>query len=134
MKNEEKVPYLKTLMYIALADDMVEESEIVYFTKMGELFGLSEKEVEELQNSVAAKQESIADITKGITERSTKLLLLYDLLALCYVDNNYSLAEQNGMKDICALLGIENTKLEEMEAVMEENLELQKKINMVLER
>ena len=71
---------------------------------------------------------------KGITERSTKLTLLYELLALCYADNSYTLAERNSMKDICRIMGIEDSKFVELENVMYENLLLQKKINIILEK
>lgn len=44
----------------------------------------------------------IDDVVKEITERSTKLMLLYDLMALCYVDDNYSLAERQKLRKLAA--------------------------------
>lgn len=134
MKTEEKVPYLKTIFYVAMADDRVDASEMSYFDQLAGIYGLSEQELAEIKDSVSSRTESIEKITSGLTERETKLTLLYELLALCYVDNNYSLVEKQGMKQICTLLSIEQEKLTELEGLMQENLHLQGKINKALER
>ena len=134
MKQQEKVAYLKALIYIAIADDTIEEDERKYVEQLGTLYDLSEGDITEIEESVIERRESIEDILKGITERSTKLTLLYELLALCYADNSYTLAERNSMKDICRIMGIEDSKFVELENVMYENLLLQKKINIILEK
>lgn len=134
MNQEERIPYLKALLFIALADDKVDESEMAYFRRVGDLYGLSESELDDIRISVVEKKESIETIVKGITQRQTKLSLVYELLALCYADNNYSLAERSGLQDVCRLLDIEDEKLKALEEVMDENVALQKKINKVLER
>lgn len=56
MNAEEKVSYLKILMLIALADDVVEESELTYFSQVGELFELSLDELNEIQSVVLEKK------------------------------------------------------------------------------
>lgn len=134
MNPKEKISYLKAFLFIALADDTVDDDELAYFNRIGEMYGLSSDEIQEIKSSVVEKRESLEDIVSGITERSTKLSLIYELMALCYVDGKYSLAEQNGLIDICNLLGVEKEKLKELEEVMEENVALQKKINVILER
>lgn len=134
MRNEERIPYIKTLMYIALADDTIEESEMQYFEQIANIYGLNDDEINSIKESVIERKENIEDILAGITERDTKLTLLYELLALCYVDDNYSIVEKQGMKKICQLMEIEATKLEELESVMIESKLLQEKINNILER
>ena len=134
MNQKEKVSYLKALLYIALADDSVGVDELEYFNRIGEMYGLSGDEIDEIKNSVVEKNEPLEVICEGISERQTKLSLIYELLALCYVDNNYSAKERAGMIDICRLLGVEQEKLMSLEKLMEENVALQKKINTVLER
>lgn len=134
MKPEEKVPYLKTLLYIALADDHIDESELHYFQQLGQVYSLDEVQIQEIQDSVVCRKESIESIASKIIERDTKLTLLYDLLAICYADNQYTLAEKEGLKDVCSLLKIEDSKLNELETVMEESVKLQERINMILER
>lgn len=134
MRIEEKIPYIKTLMYIALADDTIDESEMLYFEQIANIYGLSNDELNVIKESIIQRNEKIEDIVANIIERETKLTLLYELLALCYVDDNYSLVEKQGMKRICQLLGVESSKLEELENVMIENKLLQEKINRILER
>lgn len=134
MRTEEKIPYIKTLMYIALADDTIDESEMQYFEQIAHIYGLDNDELNAIKDSIVQRNEKIEDIVAGITERETKLTLLYELLALCYVDDNYSIVEKQGMKRICQLMGIETTKLEELESVMAESKLLQEKINNILER
>ena len=134
MKNEEKIPYLKALMYVSLADDSVDENEMDYFNQVGSMYGLTFNELEELKNSVVSRKEKLEEILNGIIERTTKLTLLYELLALCYVDDNYSDSEKETMRKVCSLLGIEEEKLSQLEDVMEENCMLQTKINNILER
>ena len=134
MKQEEKISYLKALLFIALADDNVDESELDYFNRFGEMYGLSSQELDDIKNAVITRKEPIESIVKGITERTTKLTLIYELIALCYADGTYSVAEQAGLMDVCRALEIELEKLTEIEEVMKENVCLQEKINVVLER
>ena len=134
MEQKQKAAYLKALIYIAAADNTVQDSERAQFTELGKLYGLTNQEVQEIADSVIKKEESLESILAGITDRSTKLLLLYDLLAICYADNNYSIAEKNTMKTVAALLEIEGSKLIDMENVMTESVELHEKINKILEK
>ncbi|MEG2013879.1 MAG: TerB family tellurite resistance protein [Anaerovoracaceae bacterium] len=134
MNEQEKSIYLKALMYIAMADDEVEEDEIQYFQKLGIMYGLKEQQIADLQKSVINREESIESILLGLTERSTKLTLLYDLVALCYADGKYSIVEKTGLQKICEIMGVETTKTTELEEVMKESLELQNRINSILER
>lgn len=134
MNETEKLSYVKALIYIALADNTIEAGEVQYLDQIGKVYGLSDSCLDEMKKSILSKKENIEDILLGLTERSTKLMLLYDLIALCYADDNYSLVEKQGMENICNIMGIEDKKLSELEVVMEEQVMLQKKINMILER
>lgn len=134
MDQKQKIAYIKALIYIATADDKVEDAEHEQFTQLGELYGLTELEVQQIADSVIKKEESLESILAEITDRPTKLLLLYDLLAICYADNNYSMAEKNSIRTIAGLLGIEESKLADMENVMTESVALHEKINRILEK
>lgn len=133
MKQVQKIAYVKALMYIAAADENVDETERQQFTQLGDLYGLTDSEISQIADSVIKKEESLESILGNITDRSTQLLLMYDLMAICYADNNYSLAEKNNMRTITRIMGIEEAKLIEMESVMEESVTLHKKINSILE-
>lgn len=134
MNDAEKLSYVKALMYVALADDRVEERELHYLEQVATMYGLEDNQAEMLKESVMKRSESIGDILSNIGERSTKLMLLYDLLALCYADNQYSLLEKRGMREICDTMGIERRKLEDLETVMADQLAIQERINTILER
>ena len=134
MNKTEKIAYLKALVFIATSDDKVDLSERKQFSQLGLIYGLTEKEVSQIADSVIKREESLDDILSAITERSTKLLLMYDLLAICYADNKYSLAEKNAMRTVTNILGIESDKLTAMEDAMLESVALNKKINTILEK
>ena len=134
MKKEEIIPYLKTIMSVALADEKIEDSEFVYFNQIANMYGLSEDDMDDIQCCIFNKKEPIKNFIFGITERDTKLNLLYELSALCYVDNNFSSVEKKSIINVCQLLNIESEKLEEIFSIVEENYILQKKIAKVLER
>lgn len=134
MDQKQKIAYIKALIYIATADDKVEDAEREQFKQLGELYGLTEQEVQQIADSVTKKEESLDSILAEIIDRPTKLLLLYDLLAICYADNNYSVAEKNSIRTIAGLLGIEESKLADMENVMTESVALHEKINGILEK
>ena len=134
MDKTEKIAYLKALIFIATADDTVDQSELEQFSQLGSLYGLTEDEVSQIADSVIKKEESVDAVLSAITERPTKLLLLYDLLAICYADNCYSLAEKNTMRTITNTLGIEIDKLIAMENAMQESVALNEKINTILEK
>lgn len=134
MNEKERVSYIKALMYIALADDKIEESEQIYLEEIGKIYGLSEDAFEEIKNCIIKREESLESILSGIESRQHKLSLVYDLLALCYADGHYSFIEQEGMKKVCNIMNIEGTRLQEFESVMEEQLNLQERIHALLER
>jgi hypothetical protein len=134
MEHQERVTYLEALMFMATIDEKVEENELEHFNQVGAMYGISINEIESIKKSVLKREKSVEEILSPIKDRKTKLSLLYELLALCHIDGSYNLAEKNGMTNICNILNIEISKLHELETVLEESIELQKKINTILER
>lgn len=134
MVYEERVAYLEALMYISTADEKVEEEELVYFNQVGQLYGIELEELNKIKTSIINREKSIEEILIHINTRQTKLSLLYELLALCFVDGDYDIVEKIGMKKIADIMGIEDTKLDEIEGLIIENIALQNKINIVLEK
>ena len=134
MEHTEKIAYLKTLIYIATADDTIDESEREKFSQLGHIYGLNEDEINSIADSVINKAETLEEILGNISTRQTKLLLVYDLLAICYADGCYSLAEKNAMRSIVNMLHIEEAKLTALEEVIEESTVLNKKLETILEK
>lgn len=134
MEHTEKIAYLKALIYIATADDTIDESEREKFSQLGHIYGLNEDEINSIADSVINKAETLEEISGNISTRQTKLLLVYDLLAICYADGCYSLAEKNAMRSIVNMLHIEEAKLTALEEVIEESTVLNKKLETILEK
>ena len=134
MDHTEKIAYLKALIYIATADDTIDESEREKFSQLGHIYGLNEDEINSIADSVINKAETLEEILGNISTRQTKLLLVYDLLAICYEDGCYSLAEKNAMRSIVNMLHIEEAKLTALEEVIEESTVLNKKLETILEK
>lgn len=134
MEHTEKIAYLKALIYIATADDTIDESEREKFSQLGHIYGLNEDEINSIADSVINKAETLEEILGNISTRQTKLLLVYDLLAICYADACYSLAEKNAMRSIVNMLHIEEAKLTALEEVIEESTVLNKKLETILEK
>ena len=134
MEHTEKIAYLKALIYIATADDTIDESEREKFSQLGHIYGLNGDEINSIADSVINKSETLEEILGNISTRQTKLLLVYDLLAICYADGCYSLAEKNAMRSIVNMLHIEEEKLIALEEVIEESTVLNKKLETILEK
>ena len=134
MEHTEKIAYLKALIYIPTADDTIDESEREKFSQLGHIYGLNEDEINSIADSVINKTETLEEILGNISTRQTKLLLVYDLLAICYADGCYSLAEKNAMRSIVNMLHIEEEKLTALEEVIEESTVLNKKLETILEK
>ena len=134
MEHTEKIAYLKALIYIATADDTIDESEREKFSQLGHIYGLNEDEINSIADSVINKAETLEEILGNISTRQTKLLLVYDLLAICYADGCYSLAEKNAMRSIVNMLHIAEAKLTALEEVIEESTVLNKKLETILEK
>lgn len=134
MNNEERVAYVEALMCVATLNEKVEEKELEYFNQVGQLYGLTPDEIEQIKKGILVKEKTLEAILAPISDRKIKLALIYELLALCYVDGSYDLIEKKGMIEICNIMKIEESKLHEIENAILESIELQKKINTILER
>ncbi|AIQ62448.1 hypothetical protein PSTEL_04315 [Paenibacillus stellifer] len=134
MEYQERVSYLEALMFMATIDEKVEENELEHFNRVAAMYGISSDEIESIKEIVLKKEKTVEEILSPIKSRQTKLALIYELLALCYTDGSYNFAEKNGMTNVCNILNIEISKLRDLENIIEESIQLQKKINTILER
>ena len=134
MEYQDRVSYIEALMFMSTIDEKIEESELEHFNQVGDMYGISSDEIESIKKSVIKKEKTAEEILSPIKSRQTKLALIYELLALCNTNGSYDLAEKNGMTNVCNILNIEISKLHDLENVIEESIQLQKKINTILER
>lgn len=114
--QQEEIPYLKTFLFIASADETLTDEELAFFSDEGENVGLSSEEIETAINWIKLKKEPLESIVKGIQSEETKTVLITRLLELCYSDGDYSLPEKSGMADLCILLDFDLKKLRKLES------------------
>jgi uncharacterized tellurite resistance protein B-like protein len=112
---EQSIQYLKAIMYIASADNRVSEEEFEYFLGIAVSNGLTEEDATSIRLEIESNTLLLSEILKEITNEKTKKKLIHDLLLICLTDGDYSVAEQNGIKDICGLLEISDKKLVQYE-------------------
>lgn len=115
----EEIPYLKTILFIASADETLTDEEMKFFSAEGTKVGLSKEEIDSAINWVKVKKEPLENIAKGIKSEETKSFIVSRLLELCFSDGEYSVPEKNGMIDICILLDFELEKLRKLEGKAE---------------
>ena len=116
MENKEKIAFLKTLFYIAVNDDELTEAEENYFFELGKSFDLTEEEVTEIKYEMYFHIETLEDIVSGIKSDDTKELLINELLSLCFIDNNYSEEERQGILIICELMKFDVNRFAKIES------------------
>ncbi len=129
---EEKVSYVKALLYIASLDEKVDDSEVEALNSICRLYNIPEEYYADIWNSVNGSSD-IKKILEPIVERNIKLMLINDLISLCFADGRYTDVEKKGIRNISKLLNIEESKVLEFEAIMEENILLRKKLFNALE-
>jgi uncharacterized tellurite resistance protein B-like protein len=115
MIMEQNMQYLRALMYIAAADETISEDEYVCFSMIAVSAGLPEEVVVEIKKEIETGEADLQVILSDITDDKTKKRLLHDLLVICFADDSYSVAEQNGIRDICTLLSVSDKKLAQIE-------------------
>lgn len=129
---EEKISYVKALIYIATVDSKIQEEEKNYVDQIARMYGIPEDKVENLWEEVK-DVNSVESVLIGIEDRRHKLMLINELVAICHADGQYSSVEKEGIRKIANHLGVEVTKLQEIEELMLNRIALEKETMKVLE-
>lgn len=132
LSTEEKKSYVEALTYIATLEDGICEDEKAYFVDIATKYGLSQEDTESSWIEISNASD-IEQILKPINRREVKLLLIYELIAMCYADGNYSAVEKEGMSKIASLLDVNSEKLRSIECCLEESIRLHNETLKVLE-
>jgi uncharacterized tellurite resistance protein B-like protein len=112
---EQTMQYLQAIMYIAAADNVITPNEYACFYEVAEANGLKKCCADEIKAEIESGNTDLEAILYEISDEDMKKKLLHDLIMMCYADDEYSLAEQMGMRDICTVLSVSPKKLEKME-------------------
>lgn len=132
MLKEEKSSYLQAIMFIVSCDGVISAEEITTLKKIAASIGITMEKVNLLTEEVADGKK-LKNILSRIKNRQTKLQLIYDLVNICHADGEYSEIERNSMVRVTKLLKVEADKLTEIEGIVNEHIEFNKKTKQVLE-
>ena len=133
MKNHEKIPFLKAVLFIAKADADVDLSELTFFQDLSRYLGLSDMELSNTQTIIMSGKESLEESLSEITEYKTKLRLIYEMTTLSFADGVYDPAEKEVVHKSAEFLHVSEEKVKEIEKVVLEAAELRKKTEQILE-
>ena len=133
MKNHEKIPFLKAVLFIAKADADVDLSELTFFQDLSRYLGLSDMELSNTQTIIMSGKESLEESLSEITEYKTKLRLIYEMTTLSFADGVYDPAEKEVVHKSAEFLHVPEEKVKEIEKVVLEAAELRKKTEQILE-
>lgn len=127
--KEARVSFLKGLIRLANADGVVDESEFVFYRQAAIALELDEEEIIALEKVKGEGHEIMLDFG---TDRE-KMFFLIQAVQLCWVDNNYSDAEQEELRNICREIAISEESLKVVEAWAQEGVEWNKRGEALLE-
>ncbi len=127
--KEARVSFLKGLIRLANADGVVDESEFVFYGQAAIALELDEEEIIALEKVKGEGHEIMLDFG---TDRE-KMFFLIQAVQLCWVDNNYSDAEQEELRNICREIAISEESLKVVEAWAQEGVEWNKRGEALLE-
>jgi uncharacterized tellurite resistance protein B-like protein len=130
--KEEKSSYLQAIMFIVSCDGIISGEEITALKNIASSMGITMEKVSLLTEEVADGKK-LKNILSRIKSRQTKLQLIYDLVNICHADGEYSEVERTSMVRVTKLLKVEADKLTEIESIVNENIEFNKKTKQVLE-
>lgn len=115
MLHQEKIAFIKTLLFIAMNDNELSEEEEKYFQELGASLDITSEELFEIKDEIFFHLCSIDSILDEIHTDEVKETLIRELLSLCFLDNNYSDEERQGIITICEFLNFDINYFEELE-------------------
>ncbi len=127
--NEARVNFLKGLIRLAKADGIVDESEFSLYQQVAAVLDLGEQEIVDLEN----QRKSENKIPVSFEADREKMFFLVQAVQLCWVDHNYSEAEQKELRNICKEISISEKALKAVEAWAQEGIEWNKRGEALLE-
>lgn len=133
MKREEKIPFLKAILFMAKVDQDTDPAELAYYQTLGVEIGFGADEVSHIQTAVLSGKETLEEYLDQIQERSTKLQLLYQMMTIACTDGRIEEAEYDKIKGAAEYLGVQEEKVKEIVALVKESEELKKKRTTILE-
>ena len=112
----DRLPFIKALAYIALADDSVTIDEKQMIRQYADAWNLGEDVRSDLQETLRSGQtEPLDALVAGFSESGTRFLLVQELMRLSHSDGSYGDAERREIAVIAQRLGMSETQFREVE-------------------
>ncbi|MBD5503553.1 MAG: hypothetical protein HDR09_07365 [Lachnospiraceae bacterium] len=121
--REARINFLKGLIRLAKADGIVDEKEFAFYQQAAISLQLGEEEILTLDKIKSEEHKIALDFE---TDRE-KMFFLIQAVQLCWMDNNYSEAEQKELRTICQEIAISEEALKAVEAWAQEGVEWNKR-------
>jgi uncharacterized tellurite resistance protein B-like protein len=114
--DPDRLPFIKALAYIALADDSVSIDEKRMVTQYAEAWDLGEGVKADLEDTLrAGTRQSLDDLVASFSESGTRFLLVQELMRLSHADGTYGDAERREIAAIAQRLGMSEEQFREVE-------------------
>lgn len=127
--KEARISFLKGLIRLANADGVVDEGEFAFYRQAAIALELDDEEISALEKVKGEGHEIVLDF--GTDQE--KMFFLIQAVQLCWVDSNYSDAEQEELRNICQEIAISEEALKVVEAWAQEGVEWNKRGEALLE-
>jgi uncharacterized tellurite resistance protein B-like protein len=112
----DRLPFIKALAYIALADDSVTIDEKQMIRQYADAWNLGEDVRSDLQETLRSGQtEPLDALVAGFSESGTRFLLVQELMRLSHADGTYGDAERRETAMIAKRLGMDEDQFREVE-------------------
>ena len=111
----QSINYLKALMYLAYADKNIAEKEEEFFYEFARSNNLDNEAILLVRSEITDNKINFEDVLLSITDVAERKNFVKELLSICIVDGNYSIAERHSIKDICLFLDIPHKELVKLE-------------------
>ena len=114
--NPDRLPFIKALAYIALADNSVTIDEERMVAQYAEAWGLSEGVTADLEDTLrSGTPQSLDALVASFSESGTRFLLVQELMRLSHTDGTYGDAERREIAVIAQRLGMSEEQFREVE-------------------
>jgi len=112
----DRLPFIKALAYIALADDSVTIDEKQMIRQYADAWNLEEDVRSDLQETLRSGQtEPLDALVADFSESGTRFLLVQELMRLSHSDGTYGDAERREIAVIAQRLGMSEKQFREVE-------------------
>lgn len=114
--NPDRLPFIKALAHIALADDSVTIDEKRMVTQYADAWGLSEGVTADLEDTLrSGVSQSLDALVASFSESGTRFLLVQELMRLSHADGTYGDAERREIAVLAQRLGMNEEQFREVE-------------------